>query len=188
MAYDIVKALHLIFMVTWFAGLFYIVRLFIYQAEALEKSEADKKVLIPYLKKIQRPLWYGITWPGMILTTGFGISMFFLNPALLKVWHMHLKLTLVAGLIIYHFICHRIFIQFQKENYMITPLRLRYWNEVATLFLFAIIFVMILKQNLNAWYLVAGLIILSLLIVWGVIAYKKRRSKEKINSPEDSIH
>lgn len=95
MSYLIFKSLHLIFMVTWFAGLFYIVRLFIYQIEAMDKTEEEKKILLPYLKKIQRPLWYGITWPGMILTWIFGVSMLVDNPQFLKMPYIHIKLSLV---------------------------------------------------------------------------------------------
>ena len=165
-------------MVTWFAGLFYIVRLFIYQTELLEdKDEEKKKHLLPYLKKIQRPLWFGITWPGMILTFIFGAVMLWLNPALFKMPFMHVKLTLVTGLIAYHVYCHTIFKKLQKDRYPFSGIFLRYWNEVATLFLFAIVFVIVLKNNTNYAYLLAGLGVLVLLIIWGVKGYKKRRER-----------
>lgn len=179
MTFDIFKSLHLIFMVTWFAGLFYIVRLFIYQVEAEEKEEPERTILRDYLKKIQRPLWYGITWPGMILTVVFGICMLITNPVLLKLSYIHVKLTLVLGLIAYHLHCHSIFKQMQQNIYRASSLWLRIWNEVATIFLFAIIFVIILKQNFNWKYGIAGLIILSGLIWWGIMAYKKRRQQKR---------
>lgn len=178
MAYTILKALHLIFMVTWFAGLFYIVRLFIYQTEANENSEPDRSILINYLKKIQRPLWLGITWPGMILTVIFGCSMLFVNPSLLEIPYMHAKLSLVIGLIAYHLLCHSFFKQLQSDRYTNSGMWLRFWNEVATLFLFAIIFIIVLKQSFNYTYGLIGMAVLILLIVWGVLSYKKRRSKK----------
>ncbi|HAA01419.1 MAG TPA: protoporphyrinogen IX oxidase [Flavobacteriales bacterium] len=178
MSYLIFKSLHLIFMVTWFAGLFYIVRLFIYQIEAMDKTEEEKKILLPYLKKIQRPLWYGITWPGMILTWIFGVSMLVDNPQFLKMPYIHIKLSLVFGLTVYHVYCHRIFKQLQTEKRPHGSVFLRYWNEVATLFLFTIVFVIVMKNFLNWMYLGAGLLVLSGLIVWGVIAYKKRRARQ----------
>lgn len=177
MGFDIFKSLHLIFMVTWFAGLFYMVRLFIYQVEARDKRPEEQSILLPYLKKIQRPLWYGITWPGMVLTLLFGISMLFSNPALLKMPYMHAKLGLVAGLVLYHFYCHAVFKKLQRNEYPHSSVFLRYWNEVATLFLFAIVFVIVLKNRLNWLYLSAGLLQLTLLIIWGVRAYKKKREK-----------
>jgi protoporphyrinogen IX oxidase len=177
MSYLIFKSLHLIFMVTWFAGLFYTVRLFIYQIEAKDKSEEEQKILIPYLKKIQRPLWYGITWPGMILTWAFGISMLVDNPLFLEMPYIHIKLALVTGLLVYHLYCHRIFKSLQKDEYSFSSVFLRYWNEVATLFLFTIVFVIVMKTLLNWMYLGLGLIALSGLIVWGVVAYKKRRER-----------
>ena len=72
MGFEYVKALHLIFIVTWFAGLFYIVRLFIYQTEALEKSEQERQILKPQLDLMARRLWYIITWPSAVLTLIFG--------------------------------------------------------------------------------------------------------------------
>jgi putative membrane protein len=67
-----VKALHIIFIVTWFAGLFYIVRLFVYQAEADQKEEPEKSILSKQYKIMAKRLWYGITWPSFVLTLLFG--------------------------------------------------------------------------------------------------------------------
>ncbi len=178
MSYDIVKALHIIFVVTWFAGLFYIVRLFIYHTEAQAEKEPEKAVLSAYLRKIQRPLWFGITWPSMVLTLIFGSLMLWFNPALFSMPFMHLKLTLVAGLLIYHFICHRMFRRLQQGFFPYSSLKLRLWNEVATLFLFSIVFVIILKQRFDWRYGLIGLALLSLLILWGVYAYKSRRGQK----------
>lgn len=178
MTYSIFKALHLIFMVTWFAGLFYMVRLFIYQTEAEEKEEPEKSILREYLKKIQRPLWFGISWPGMILTVVFGSAMLIVNPALLDLPFMHAKLALVIGLIAYHLYCHSIFKQLQVNRYTNSGIWLRFWNEVATIFLFAIVFVIVMKNNFNYTYGAIGLLVLCGLIVWGVFAYKKRRAKK----------
>ncbi len=177
MTYLILKSLHLIFMVTWFAGLFYIVRIFIYQVESNLKPEPDRSILLKEYKKNARPLWYGITWPSMILTVIFGTSLLIYNPALLKMPFMHVKLGLVILLIVYHFICHSIYNKLQNDIYSITSIRLRVWNEVATLFLFSIIFVIVMKQYINWYYALAGFIVLIGLTWWGIVAYKKRREK-----------
>lgn len=177
MSYFILKALHLIFVVTWFAGLFYIVRLFIYQTEANEKSEPEKSILVNAYKKNARPLWFGITWPSMILTVIFGTSLLITRPELLKMPFMHVKLGLIVLLMGYHFYCHVIYKQLQNDNYSMSSFSLRLFNEVATLFLFAIIFVIVLKQFINWYYALGGLVVLAGLTYWGVMAYKKRREK-----------
>ncbi len=177
MTYLILKSLHLIFIVTWFAGLFYIVRIFIYQVESNSKPEPERSILLKEYKKNARPLWYGITWPSMILTVIFGTTLLFVNPALLKMPFMHVKLTLVFLLIVYHFFCHSIYKQMQNDIYKTTSMKLRVWNEVATLFLFSIIFVIVLRQFINWYYAVGGLLVLTGLTWWGIAAYRKRREK-----------
>ncbi len=152
MSYFILKALHLIFVVTWFAGLFYIVRIFIYQTESNEKQEPEKSILVNAYKKNARPLWLGITWPSMILTVIFGTSLLIARPELLKMPFMHVKLGLIILLIGYHFYCHTIFKKLQNDHYSMSSFGLRLFNEVATLFLFAIIFVIVLKQYINFYY------------------------------------
>lgn len=177
MAYLILKALHLIFVVTWFAGLFYIVRIFIYQVECNEKQEPERSVLVKEYKKNARPLWYGITWPSMILTVIFGTSLLVQNPGLLKMPFMHVKLTLIVLLIGYHFSCHSIYKQLQADVYKVTSMKMRIWNEVATVFLFSIVFVIVMKQFINWYYALGGLVLLVGLMWWGIVAYKKKREK-----------
>ena len=109
------KALHLIFMVSWFAGLFYTVRLFIYFSEADDTFKENASILKVQYQLMQRRLWYIIAWPAMLLTLTFGILMLVSNPAFLSIPYMHVKLTLVFLLVIYHVLCHFIFLQ-QKKN------------------------------------------------------------------------
>jgi len=101
--FDYIKALHIIFVVCWFAGLFYIVRLFIYQVEANQKTETERNILVPQYQLMQKRLWYGITWPSAILTMVFGFWMYFLNfdYYLSQPW-MLLKLIFVGILFLYH--------------------------------------------------------------------------------------
>ena len=110
----VIKALHVIFIVTWFAGLFYIVRLFVYQAEAKQRSENERSVLEPQFKLMTKRLWFGITWPSMILATTFGVWMVVDQPAMLKVGYMQVKFGFVGGLIIYHLVCHTFFKNLQN--------------------------------------------------------------------------
>src|ERR1017187_5529456 len=95
-------ALHIIFVVTWFSGLFYIVRLFVYHAEAEKKIEPEKSILQKQYKLMEKRLWYGITWPSMIGTYVFGFWMLYENYGLnIPAWLL-LKLSFVFGLTLYH--------------------------------------------------------------------------------------
>lgn len=168
-----VLALHLIFVVTWFAGLFYIVRLFIYASEANEKPEPDKTILVTQLLKMQRLLWYVITWPSAILTLIFGGLVMYLKDYWPVPDWLQLKLVFVFGLYLYHFSCHYIFSQQRKEIFKYTSQQLRLWNEVATLFLVSIIFIVILKDTLNWVYGLLGLIIIAIILMLAIRIYKK---------------
>ncbi|MCU0447372.1 MAG: CopD family protein [Microscillaceae bacterium] len=134
------KALHIIFVVTWFAGLFYIVRLFVYYAETLERPEPEKSILQREYLGMQSRLWYGITWPSAIMTAIFGPLMLWWFP--LNTW-LIIKLLLVVGLYFYHFSCQIVFNQQRKGIVKYTGMQLRVWNEVATLFLIGIVFLVV---------------------------------------------
>lgn len=166
-----IKALHIIFVVTWFAGLFYMPRLFIYHIEAATKAEPDKSILTNQFKIMQRRLWYGITWPSMILTLILGVWLTFLFSAWQMSW-LWIKLGLVAGLIIYHFICHKMFLELRKDRIKYSSYAMRIWNEIATIFLVGIVFVVVLKNNMNFVYSIMGFIIVVLLLFTGIKIYK----------------
>ncbi|MCT4581249.1 MAG: protoporphyrinogen oxidase HemJ [Flavobacteriales bacterium] len=176
-----IKALHIIFVVTWFAGLFYIVRLFIYHVEANEKEEQERNILQKQYKIMSKRLWYMITWPSAILTVIFGTSLILLIPSYLKMPWMHLKLTFVLLLLIYHFYCHKIFRQLQKETYKWSSTQLRIWNEVATILLFAIVFLVVLKSTLNWIWGVLGIISFGVLLMVLIKLYKNYRENAKQN-------
>ena len=145
-----VKALHIIFVVSWFAGLFYIVRLFIYHTEAQNRPEIEKEILSNQFEIMESRLWWIITTPAMILTLLFGFWMIAMNHEyyLSQPW-MHLKLTFVALLLFYHFKCQFIILALKKKTFKWTSNKLRIWNEVATLALVAIVFSVTLKDSLN---------------------------------------
>src|SRR5690554_5299451 len=149
MSYTVLKALHIIFMVSWFAGLFYIVRLFIYHTEAQDKGEQEKKILGEQFKIMERKLWWIITTPAMVLTVLFGTLMLIENTALLKLGWMHLKLTFVVLLLVYHFICQKIMRKLDKNSFTWNSNQLRLWNEVATLGLVDIVFLVIMYDRLD---------------------------------------
>jgi putative membrane protein len=173
-----VKALHIIFVVTWFAGLFYIVRLFIYHAEADNAPAPEKEILQRQFKIMERRLMYGITWPSMILTWIFGVWLAItLYGAQFPGW-LILKLGFVCGLTLYHFLCQRLMKAFQKDQIKYSSFALRLWNEVTTVFLFAIVFLVVLRDSSNWIWGVVGLVLISLVLFIAVRMYKKIRSRK----------
>ena len=175
MYYNYIKALHLIFVITWFAGLFYIPRLFIYHTEASKKTKQEADILITQLKIMSRRLWYIITWPSAILAIIFAIWLLILVPSWLFQSWMHLKLTFVALLIVYHLKTHQIFLKLQKNKIDYSEMFLRIWNEGATLLLFAIVFLAILKDGLHWIGGILGILGLGVILALGIRLYKKTR-------------
>jgi putative membrane protein len=171
-----IKALHVIFMVSWFAGLFYMVRLFIYFVEAGAHDEPKKSILQEQLGIMQKRLWWIITTPAMVLTVVFGTWMILDQPAyyLSQPW-MHMKLGFVFLLLIYHFYCQKMLRQCQQGTITWTSGKLRLWNEVATLFLVAIVFLVILKNAMNWIYGTLGFFGVAILLMLGIQFYKKMR-------------
>jgi putative membrane protein len=175
--YKYVLAIHIIFVACWFAGLFYIVRLFIYHTEAQAKPEVERKILSDQFQIMERRLWNVITVPSMLLTIAAGITMLVLFPAWLQQPWMHIKLTFVVGLIIYHFICQNKIKQMRRGIFTWTSTQLRIWNEVATIFLFAIVFLAVLKNGISWIYGTVGIVVFSLIIMSAVKIYKYYRMK-----------
>ena len=175
--YPYIKSLHLIFVITWFAGLFYIPRLFIYQIEANQKTEVEKNILVPQLQLMTKRLWYIITWPSAILATFFALWLLHLIPTWINESWMQVKLGFVVLLFIYHFKCHQIYKQLQNGIYKWTSNQMRLWNEIATLILFAIVFLVILKNAVNWIYGVVGIFVLVGLLMLGIKVYKRVRKR-----------
>jgi len=175
--YNYLKSLHLIFVITWFAGLFYIVRLFVYQIEANDKPSPEKEILQKQYKIMTYRLWYIITWPSAVLASIFAVSLLYLVPGFLNENWMHVKLGFVFALYLYHYKCHRIFKELQNDQVKYTTNYMRLWNEGATIILFAVVFLVILKSAVNWIYGVVGIMLFSILIMLGFKFYKRIREK-----------
>ncbi len=175
--YSYIKALHIIFIVTWFSGMFYIVRLFIYNTEAAEKTTLEKDILQKQFSIMIKRLWLGITWPSAILTLIFGVWMGLLYGSI-PTW-LAIKLVFVAALYIYHFTLQKIYKEQMKGRFRFTSQQLRIWNEVATIFLIAIIMLAVVKQSMSFVWGLAGLILFVILLMSAIKIYKLIRTKSK---------
>ncbi len=176
--YEYIKALHIVFIVTWFSGMFYIVRLYIYNTEANEKTEPEKSVLQKQFSLMIKRLWFGITWPSAVLTLILGPYLW------LKVWYspkqiapnwLMVKLCFVIGLYIYHFTLHAIYKQQSKGIFKFSSMQLRIWNEVATIFLVAIVMLAVVKQSMSWFWGLSGLLLFIILLMSAIRIYKMFR-------------
>ncbi len=175
--YGYIKSLHLIFVITWFAGLFYVPRLFINQIEASLKPSPDKEILTREFKLMTKRLWYIITWPSAILAIFFALLLLFLSPAWLAQSWMLVKLGFVILLIMYHLKNHLIFKQLQRDEIKYSSNYMRIWNEGATLILFAIVFLVELKSAFRWLYGVIGIILIGILLMLGIKFYRRIRDR-----------
>ena len=174
--YNYIKALHIIFIVTWFCGMFYIVRLFVYNTEAGEKGEPEKSILQKHFNIMIKRLWFGITWPSAIATLIFG-PLLWIQLGVLPEW-LVIKLFFVAGLYAYHFTLHAIYKQQAKGIFKYSSQQLRIWNEVATVFLIAIVMLAVVKQNMSVVWGLVGIIAFVVLLMSAIKIYKNIREKK----------
>jgi protoporphyrinogen IX oxidase len=180
--YNTIKALHIIFIVTWFSGLFYIVRLFVYHAEAAETPEPARTILQNQYRVMIRRLWLGIAWPSAILTLIFGPWMWWMMGSL-PTWLL-VKLGFVLGLYGYHFSLHYIFRQQMRGVFAWSSQQLRIWNEVATVFLVAIVMLATVKDSMSWVRGLIGLLLFVVLLMGAIRAYKKIRGR---NSSDNTM-
>ena len=174
--YNYIKALHIIFIVTWFSGMFYIVRLFIYNREARDKEEPEKSILARQFEIMIRRLWLGITWPSAILTLIFGSWTWWLMGSSPE-W-LVLKLLFVIFLYVYHLSLHAIYLQQSRGRFRFSSQQLRIWNELATVFLFVVVFVAVGKGTISLSRILLGLIVLTMILMTGIRIYKRMRQKK----------
>jgi protoporphyrinogen IX oxidase len=133
-----VKALHIVFMVTWYAGLFYLPRLFVYHAMAEDRASIER------FKVMERKLYWGIMTPGAVLTVGLGIWLWLGWFRGSSAW-LDAKIAVVALLIVYHLWCGRLLAAFAADRNTRGHVWFRWFNEVPTLALFAIVILVVLK-------------------------------------------
>ncbi len=173
------KAVHLITMVAWFAGLFYLVRLFVYHAEAFEKEEPARSILTEQYHLMEMRLYRIITTPAMVLTLIAGITMLILVPDYLQQPWLHVKLSLVLILIGYHFYCGKTITRLHQGVIKTSSQRFRLINELPTVLLIAIILLAVLRQRISIVNLF--LVVIATIVILGgaTYAYKRYRMRKK---------
>lgn len=173
--YFYLKAIHIIFVVTWFAALFYMPRLFVYDIEAREKDPFERDILLKQFRIMQRRLWMGIATPSMVITLILG-TWLAINLSLdFSVQWFTVKVALVALLVIYHIACHKTMLDLAKDKVSFSSQGMRMFNEVSTLFLFGIVFLVVFKNTISLVYGLGWLLALILALTIGIKFYKKLR-------------
>lgn len=179
MLYTIIKALHIIFMVSYFAGIFYLVRIFVYYKDTDAFAEEKKKILREQYIFMARRLWNIITVPAGVIMTVCGLVMIFLNSGLMKMPWFHLKLTFLVGLAFFHYWAWKKLNLIKKlngETLLTSNVKLRQINEIATFILFLVVFTVILKSQVIEywWQLITGFFVLVFLIMMTVKLVNKK--------------
>lgn len=178
MSYTLLKALHIIFVVTWFAGLFYMFRLFVYHREAQDHPPGPvRDALIAQFRIMERRLWFAITWPSSILAITFGVGMLYHIPGYLAQPWLHVKMGFVALLLVYQATGHRIWATLRHEDAPWSSTTYRLLNEVPTVILIAAVFLVVYKDTLSWLGGVGGILGVAIALTFAVRLYKKVRER-----------
>ncbi|WP_017323884.1 protoporphyrinogen oxidase HemJ [Synechococcus sp. PCC 7336] len=181
MAYLWLKVFHIVGVVVWFSGLFYLVRLFIYDVEASGRPEPAKSLLKSQYRVMEKRLLNIIATPGMIVTLVMAMGLLASDRTLIHQQWLQLKLGLVLLLILYHFYCRKIFRNLSSETCGWTGQQLRLLNELPTVLLIAVVSLAIFKDGLPIYSAALGLIGLVLLMILAIYFYaKKRRISQEV--------
>lgn len=173
MTYLYLKSLHIIFVVTWFSGMFYLVRLLVYDCEAQEKPEPEKSILHKQFSIMISRLYWAITLPSAVLTFILGIALLhYFWP--IPFW-LCIKLCFVVVLFLYQYSLHVLVQQHLQNKITYTGQQMRIWNEVPTIILVAVVFLVVLKSTMSMLYGIIGLIAFMVLIFSAIRIYKNSR-------------
>ncbi len=183
-AYLWFKALHIIGVIVWFSGLFYLVRLFIYHEESRSMEDELKIAFNNQYTLMEKRLANIITTPGMILALSMAICMVIMQPSWLSEKWLQIKISFVLGLVIYHYFCYKIMNSLQNGTSNISAKNLRLLNELPTLLLFIIVLLVIFKNNFPtsiATWSVVGLIIFMLASIQ-LYAKIRKKNEQKVKN------
>ena len=172
MYYLYLKVFHIIGVIVWFAGLFYLGRLFVYHREADDRPEPERTTLKSQFSLMERRLYYGIAWPGLCISVVFGIALIITSG--FPSW-LHAKLAFVIVLVVYHLWCGHLRKLLLKENCSWNGTKFRLFNEIPTLLLFSIVFIVVFKSAISWNYFLIIFAVLTLVIVGSVLLMARRR-------------
>ncbi len=181
MAYSWFKAFHIVGFVCWFAGLFYLPRLFVYHAEANEQPEPARSILQAQYTVMETRLYKIITTPAMILTVAMAIGIISTEPEILKQTWLHVKIALVVFLIGYHHYCGRLIKKLAAQECKFTGQHFRWFNEIPTVFFVLVVMLAIFKNNLPTdltTYVVMAMVV-AMAVTIQLYARKRRLDKER---------
>lgn len=189
MAYSWFKAFHIVGIVVWFAGLFYLVRLFIYHAEANQEPEPARTILKNQYQIMEKRLYSIITTPGMLVTVAMAIGLLTTEPDVLKEGWLHVKLGFVVLLIGYHHYCKRLMKQLAEDKCKWNSQQLRALNEAPTVMLIVIVLLAVFKNNLPTDITVWGIVglVVAMAATIQLYARKRRKDQEKLSEQVPQI-
>ena len=189
MAYSWFKAFHIVGIVVWFAGLFYLVRLFIYHAEANQEPEPARTILKNQYQIMEKRLYSIITTPGMLVTVAMAIGLLTTEPDVLKEGWLHVKLGFVVLLIGYHHYCKRLMKQLAEDKCKWNSQQLRALNEAPTVMLIVIVLLAVFKNNLPTDITVWGIVglVIAMAATIQLYARKRRKDQEKLSEQVPQI-
>ncbi len=173
------KSLHIIGVIVWFSGLFYLVRLFIYHEESRSMPDQLKKAFNDQYTLMEKRLANIITTPGMILALSMAICMVIMQPSWLSEKWLQIKILFVLGLVIYHVYCYKIMNSLQKGISKISAKNLRLLNELPTLLLFIIVLLVIFKNNFPTSVATWSVFALIIFMLASIQLYAKIRKKNE---------
>jgi protoporphyrinogen IX oxidase len=174
------KAFHIVGIVAWFAGMFYLPRLFVYHAEANEQPEAVRTILQQQYQIMEKRLYRIIMTPAMLLTLIMAAAMLVTAPDLLKDTWLHVKMGLVAVLVGYHHLCSRLIKEMADGKFRFTGQQFRWFNEFPTVLFVIVVLLAVFKNNFPtsaaSWGIVAMIVAMAAVIQ--LYARKRRLAKE----------
>jgi putative membrane protein len=182
MAYYWFKAFHIVGIVCWFAGMFYLPRLFVYHAEASEQPEPAHSILKSQYQVMEKRLYSIIMTPAMLLTLAMAIGLVTTEPDVLKQPWLHVKLALVTALVVYHHACKRIMKKLAADECQMTGQQFRWFNEFPTVFFILTVMLAVFKNNLptdaTTWLIAAMVVVMAVTIQ--LYARKRRLDRERL--------
>jgi putative membrane protein len=189
MAYSWFKAFHIVGIVVWFAGLFYLVRLFIYHVEANQEPEPARTILKNQYQIMEKRLYSIITTPGMLVTIAMAIGLLTTEPDVLKEGWLHVKLGFVVLLIGYHHYCKRLMKELAEDKCKWNSQQLRALNEAPTVMLIVIVLLAVFKNNLPTDITVWGIVglVVAMAATIQLYARKRRKDQEKLSEQVPQI-